>query len=101
MYKVLEAGPGDGRTPNGIDYIDVTYSGHLTDGTQFATGTSKLNMAQVIDGWYHPLQKMHEGDHFELYIPHHLAYGKEGSEKVPGGAPVVFQLKLNRILGMS
>jgi hypothetical protein len=41
-----------------------------------------------------------EGDKWEMYIPSDLGYGDSGSPpKIPGGAPLVFQMEILKING--
>ena len=41
-----------------------------------------------------------EGDKWEMYIPSELGYGDSGSPpKIPGGAPLVFQMEILNING--
>ena len=43
---------------------------------------------------------MVEGDKWEMYIPSELGYGDSGSPpKIPGGAPLVFQMEILKING--
>ena len=43
---------------------------------------------------------MVEGDNWEMYIPSELGYGDSGSPpKIPGGAPLVFQMEILNING--
>jgi hypothetical protein len=50
----------------------------------------KSAKSQVIKGWTEAMQKMVQGDQWELYIPSDLAYGDMGSPPdIPGGATLV------------
>jgi hypothetical protein len=46
------------------------------------------------------MQLMVEGDKWEMYIPHDLAYGEHGSPpKIPGKSVLVFQMEILQIQG--
>eukprot|EP00933_Yihiella_yeosuensis_P020491 TRINITY_DN1641_c0_g1_i2.p1 TRINITY_DN1641_c0_g1~~TRINITY_DN1641_c0_g1_i2.p1 ORF type:complete len:147 (-),score=36.07 TRINITY_DN1641_c0_g1_i2:128-568(-) len=102
MYKVLEKGTG-ARHPTVDTPCDVSYAGQLTNGKEFDK-SDQITFApnQVIPGWTEAMQHMVEGDKWELYIPSDLAYGDAGAGGViPGGAALVFQMKLKKIKGRS
>ena len=62
--------------------------------------THCLISTQVIKGWTEAMQLMVEGDKWEMYIPSELGYGDSGSPpKIPGGAPLVFQMEILNING--
>tara|TARA_A100001015_G_scaffold227477_1_gene256987 strand:- start:2621 stop:2875 length:255 start_codon:yes stop_codon:yes gene_type:complete len=55
---------------------------------------------QVIKGWTEAMQLMVEGDQWEMYIPHELAYGEHGSPpKIPGKSVLVFKMEIVEIKG--
>jgi len=55
---------------------------------------------QVIRGWTEAMQLMVEGDKWEMYIPHELAYGVSGSPpKIPGESALVFQMEIVSVNG--
>lgn len=76
------------------------YSGRLVDGTEFDSSYKRGSPAtfapnQVVKGWTEALQRMREGDKWELVVPADLAYGPQGRPpKIPGGAALIFQLEL-------
>eukprot|EP00930_Biecheleria_cincta_P015600 TRINITY_DN12954_c0_g1_i1.p1 TRINITY_DN12954_c0_g1~~TRINITY_DN12954_c0_g1_i1.p1 ORF type:complete len:257 (+),score=47.81 TRINITY_DN12954_c0_g1_i1:85-771(+) len=102
LYKILKHGEG-AHHPTARSSCIVNYRGTLTDGTEFdCTPTGKpatFAPYKLIRGWAEALQMMVEGDKWELYIPSDLAYGGEGSGKVPGSAALVFEMELVRIDG--
>jgi len=98
QYKVIQM--GQGASPKRKNQVTVHFRGFLIDGTEFAnsyhTGqpqTFALN--EVIKGWAEVLPMMKVGDVWHVYIPSHLAYGKEG---VPGiiepNSTLAFQIEL-------
>ena len=100
QYKVIEAGPANGQSPDGNDLVRVDYEGSLTDGTvfdsSFARGTPYVTTpADVVPGWTEALQRMKVGDEWLLYVPPALGYGERGGPpKIPGNAVLVFRIKL-------
>ena len=104
QYKVLVEGSGLKR-PLVDTPCDCHYLGTLIDGTQFDSSfdrgkPSTFAPNQVIKGWTEAMQLMVEGDKWEMYIPSELGYGDSGSPpKIPGGAPLVFQMEILKING--
>ncbi len=55
--------------------------------------------AQVIKGWDQGVLGMRVGERIRLTVPPALGYGKRGSGKeIPGGATLIFDMTLNKIL---
>lgn len=99
MYKVLQSGPRNGKSPEISQGCVCEYRGTFTDGTQFDVGTAVFAPGSVIKGWMEAMQLMKLGDRWELYIPAELGYGDKGSgSDVPPGAALVFDLKLIELL---
>lgn len=104
LYKVLRKGDGK-HHPTKDSPCECHYKGTLIDGSEFDSSyrrssptTFKPN--QVIKGWTEALQLMVEGDHWEIYLPSDLAYGKRGAgAKIPPDAALVFTLELLKIKG--
>mmetsp|Transcript_68566 Transcript_68566/g.135570 ORF Transcript_68566/g.135570 Transcript_68566/m.135570 type:complete len:237 (-) Transcript_68566:37-747(-) len=116
QYKVLKKGDGQfhpkkdsdcschyaGTTPaltaNAVDIPEEEWSEFDSsykrgDPTNFAPN-------QVIKGWTEAMQKMVEGDKWEMYIPSELGYGDGGSgEKIKGGDVLIFRMELLKING--
>ncbi len=100
------------KTPDGLYYRDlaigngavlahdttvtVTYSGYLTDGTLFDTGTqSKFATAQLVPGFREGLIGMRVNGRRQLVIPSALGYGEAGSPPtIPRQATLVFVVDL-------
>eukprot|EP01013_Petalomonas_cantuscygni_P015954 TRINITY_DN32878_c0_g1_i1.p1 TRINITY_DN32878_c0_g1~~TRINITY_DN32878_c0_g1_i1.p1 ORF type:complete len:144 (+),score=25.46 TRINITY_DN32878_c0_g1_i1:87-518(+) len=103
LYEVVKKGHGS-KHPGHSTRCKVHYSGTLIDGTKFDSSYDRGQPAtfapnQVIAGWTEALQKMVEGDVWNLFIPSDLAYGERGRPpKIPGQAALVFKVELVEIL---
>lgn len=98
QYKILRNGYGE--HPSSTDTVTVYYTGKLINGTIF-DGTSpglpaSFTVNKVIPGWSEALQLMRVGDHWQLTIPAHLAYGVRGAGggMVPPNQTLVFDVRL-------
>merc|ERR1719378_1494362 len=102
-YKVLEHGSGTFH-PTADSPCIVDYEGTLIDGTKFDSSYDRGESAtfapdQVIPGWTEAMQKMVEGDKWEMYIPSNLAYGSQGTGPIPPDSTLVFKMQLHTITG--
>ncbi len=92
----IETKAGTGATPPYGSKVRVKYTGTFTDGTVFDSGSIdfQLGFGRVIAGWDEGIGYMKEGGKATLIIPSDLAYGPNGSGKIPGYTPLVFQVEL-------
>ncbi|MGB0886121.1 MAG: FKBP-type peptidyl-prolyl cis-trans isomerase, partial [Chitinophagales bacterium] len=94
-YIINNAGTGTQATSS--DNVTVVYKGYFTNGSVFdesdASGIS-FNLQNVIKGWTEGIPLFKEGGNGVLLIPSSLAYGNSGKGSVPGGAVLVFDVKL-------
>jgi FKBP-type peptidyl-prolyl cis-trans isomerase len=96
QFKILQN--GFGKRPNPTDTVRVYYTGIMINGTVF-DGTSPglpatFKVNAVIPGWAEALTLMREGDHWQLVVPAHLAYGDAGKSTIPPNQTLVFDLIL-------
>ena len=100
QYRVIKAGNGKSPTPD--DLVTVTYKGQLINGMVFDQTqpgkTATFPAGQLIPGWVEALQKMKEGDEWELVIPSNLGYGEAGAGGViPPNQTLVFDMTLLKV----
>jgi hypothetical protein len=72
QYKVIKQ--GSGKSPTLEDSVVVHYRGSLLDGTEFDSSRKRgapatFPVRGLIPGWTEVLQKMKEGDQWEVVIP--------------------------------
>ena len=94
---------GQGTSPKITDKVLVHYEGQLENGTIFDSSIKRgepidFQLQEVIAGWTEGLQLMKPGGKARLFIPSHLGYGPEGSGPIPGGATLIFQVELLKVL---
>jgi len=97
QYKVLTMGMGS--KPAMGQKVKVHYTGKLLDGKIFDSSVQRgepavFGVDQVIPGWTESLLLMTVGSKWELYIPSNLAYGPSGTQGIPGGSLLIFEVEL-------
>ncbi|MBB3174094.1 peptidylprolyl isomerase [Endobacter medicaginis] len=97
---------GSGPEPVKGQTVEVLYTGWLmtpqhTKGKMFDHSTDPakpfsftLGADQVIRGWEMGVSTMHVGGERTLVIPPDLGYGPQGAGPIPGGATLIFDIKL-------
>jgi FKBP-type peptidyl-prolyl cis-trans isomerase FkpA len=96
LYYVINT-QGSGTTPTGSSNVTVAYRGYFLDGKTFDSSNSNgisFRLNQVIRGWTEGISLFKEGGEGILIIPYTLGYGIHGSNSIPGGAVLVFDIKL-------
>jgi FKBP-type peptidyl-prolyl cis-trans isomerase FkpA len=99
LYYVINE-EGTGARPTANSNVTVDYKGYFLDGTVFDESNSdglSIGLNQVIAGWTEGIQLFKEGGDGVLLIPSNLGYGIRGSGAVPGGAVLIFDVKLIRV----
>ena len=91
---------GSGATAAKDLHLTVHYTGYLTNGTVFDSSVNKgepatFALGGLIKAWQIGIPGMKPGGIRRLLVPSELGYGARGSPpKIPGGATLVFEVKL-------
>jgi len=86
--------------PGPTSIVSVKYTGKFIDGTIFESDSLKftnLPLSGMILGWQEGLTRMRNGGRYILYIPYYLAYGAEGSYKIPPYSTLIFDVQLTNV----
>ncbi|MEZ5939307.1 MAG: FKBP-type peptidyl-prolyl cis-trans isomerase [Hyphomonadaceae bacterium] len=102
-YLVVQPGPPDAIAPGPTDYAIVQFEGRLDDGTvvdsTFPDQQPRVfPIEQLVSGWSEALQSMRKGDQWMVRIPPHLMYGADGDGRIPGGATVTWEIRLEDVV---
>lgn len=102
LYYIITK-QGTGKTPLATSTVVANYKGYLLNGAVFgevdkAEGES-LNLKLTIAGFKEGFTYLKEGAEATFIIPSRLAYGKRGQGPIPGGAVILFDVKLFSIDG--
>jgi len=95
--------PGHGERPRPTDRVRISYQARLADGTVFDTsdrhgGEARVALNEALPCMKEALLEMSISETVQLVCPAASAYGDPGRPpNVPGGATVVFELKLIEI----
>lgn len=96
LYYIVKE-EGTGVPPTATSKVTVAYKGYFTNGTVFDKSTEegfKVGLDQVIKGWTEGIPYFKVGGSGQLFVPAHLGYGSFGYGPVPGGAVLIFDVKL-------
>ena len=102
LCKIIERGEGD-KCPRNGNVVTVHYNGSLINGKVFDSSYERgypeaFRVNELITGWQIALTQMHVGDHWIVYIPWEMGYGKKGSGNIPGYSTLVFEMELVAIM---
>lgn len=97
-YKVLTAGPANGKHPTRQSIVTAHYTGWTINGKKFDSSRGGVPVAfrlsDLIEGWIIAMQQMCISDKWEVYIPAELGYGKFSQPGIPGGSTLIFEIEL-------
>lgn len=110
VVQVLEAGTGSG-CPMFTDSVMVNYRGRLIPSENYPEGyvfsesytgeydpmtarPTKFVVGDLADGFSTALQNMHIGDHWRVYVPYTLGYGKTDNDDIPAYSTLIFDIAL-------
>jgi FKBP-type peptidyl-prolyl cis-trans isomerase len=93
-YIINNEGTGTQTKENAV--VGVEYTGSYLDGTVFDDSESGqiFDLSTIIIGLQEGLQLFKEGGDGKLIIPYELAFGTTGNSNIPGGAVLVFDIKV-------
>lgn len=92
-YQVIT--PGTGNYPNSSSTVTVNYSGKLTNGTVFDSGSlSNTSLTGLIKGWQIGIPHINTGGRILLLVPSALGYGTTASGPIPANSVLVFTIDL-------
>ena len=98
-YEIVKAGTGAVPQPGqllSMHYTGALVSGQIFDNTRERGQPAELVLQDgvVIPGMFEGLQKIGVGGTIKLYIPPSLAYGDQGSQVIPPGATLIFEIEV-------
>ncbi len=96
-YRDVQVGNGEVVADGAA--VSVHYVGMFADGSRFAATdrvpfTFVMGEGRVIAGWEDGIRGMRVGGRRQMLIPAFLAYGREGSGRIPPDTPLVFDITL-------
>jgi len=102
QYEIIEETDGDKPVPGSV--VHVNYTGTFTTGELFDRSEDEgayIPLEVVIEGWTEGLSLMSPGSIYRLYIPSHLAYGRNGIQNIiPPYSTLIFTVELLGIMDM-
>jgi FKBP-type peptidyl-prolyl cis-trans isomerase len=97
------AGDGSGTHPTAADPVTVHYTGSFVGGGVFDTSEggepATFPLGRLIPAWTRAIPHMGVGDTIEIAAPASEAYGTKGKGPIPGGATLLFTVRLIKIGG--
>ena len=95
LYYVIN-NLGTGARPTSSSNVTVAYKGYFLDGGVFDQSTNGISFGlhQVIKGWTEGITYFKEGGDGILLVPSNLGYGDSGRGSIPGGAVLIFDIRL-------
>lgn len=98
LYYIIEE-QGTGEFPVSTDNVTVAYKGYFTNNNIFDESTAGIsfNLQQVIKGWTEGITYFKPGGKGKLLIPSSLGYGNYGTNGIPGGSVLIFDINLKSI----
>ncbi len=90
---------GSGKQVSSNNSLFVKYKGYLPDSTIFDQNNvgATISLNTVITGWKEGLTYFKVGGKGQLFIPSHLAYGKNSNGSVPANSVLFFDIEVLEI----
>ncbi|MBX7532874.1 FKBP-type peptidyl-prolyl cis-trans isomerase [Qipengyuania sp. 1XM1-15A] len=90
---------GSQDKPSVADTVTVHYAGTFIDGETFDSSFDRgepatFPLSRLIKAWQMAIPQMGVGDTIEIAAPADVAYGPKGKGPIPGGATLLFKVKL-------
>lgn len=90
---------GSADKPTVADTVTVHYAGTFIDGETFDSSFDRgepatFPLGRLVKAWQIAIPQMGVGDTIEIAAPADLAYGPVGRGPIPGGATLLFKVKL-------
>lgn len=90
---------GEAERPTVSDTVTVHYAGTFIDGETFDSSFDRgepatFPLGRLVKAWQMAIPQMGVGDTIEIAAPADLAYGPRGKGPIPGGATLLFKVKL-------
>jgi len=95
FYNIIT--PGDNNKPTLCSNLSVRYTGTLTNGTIFDSGSTSFQLNTLIEGWKRALPKIGVGGKIMMYLPPTFAYGSRGVGSIPPNSILIFEVELLEI----
>jgi FKBP-type peptidyl-prolyl cis-trans isomerase FkpA len=98
-YNIEEA--GSYPTPTIYSYVQVKYTGFLTNDSIFDSSGDKsatFQLGRLIGGWQIGLQMIGKGGKIRLYVPSYYGYGTSATSSIPANSVLIFDIELLDIL---
>ena len=95
--KMTDLKVGDGPEAKKGDTVAVHYTGWLSNGKKFDSGSYEFTIGRgdVIKGWHEGIVGMQVGGKRKLVIPPEKAYGEQGNwPAIPPNAELTFEVEL-------
>ncbi|MFD2569482.1 FKBP-type peptidyl-prolyl cis-trans isomerase [Spirosoma soli] len=97
FYYTIQT-PGTGPKPTVCSNVTVNYSGQLTTGSTFDSGSGvSFGLNQLIVGWQEGIPLIAPGGSITLYLPPTLAYGAQEQPGIPANSILIFKIDLIKI----
>lgn len=100
--QIIDLQEGEGEVVSENANVTVFYRLYLTNGkvvqSNFESGqpfTSPLS--NLVEGWQRGIPGMKVGGTRRLILPSELGYGEQGTGDIPGGATLVFDVKVTNV----
>lgn len=100
QYRILRSAPKGGAKPRFTDIVAAHYTAETLGGRQLDNSYSRslpvnIQINSTLAGLREALLMMSVGDKWQLYIPAHLGYGKDGAgQEVGPNEGLIYELEL-------